>query len=182
VKHPGPPTAEALGVSRETEPRLRAYLDLLMRWNQRINLVAPAPAESLWQRHILDSAQLLPLLPAGDGPFVDLGSGGCFPGLVLAAATGWPTHLVESDKRKCAFLLEAARAMGLANVAVHARRIEDAALPPAAVLTARAFTGLSALLRHAHRLLAPGGVALFPKGRTAEQELAEATRLWRFRL
>ncbi len=180
VKHSRLALPPAADVSRETLDRLRNFLALLKRWNQTINLVAPAPTETLWQRHVLDSLQLLPLLPPGDGPLVDLGSGGGFPGLVLAIASGRPTHLVESDKRKAAFLQQAAGALGLASVGIHPRRIEDAALPPAAVLTARALAPLTALLPHAHRLLAPGGIALFPKGRTAEAELAEATRAWTF--
>jgi 16S rRNA (guanine(527)-N(7))-methyltransferase RsmG len=169
---------EALGVSRETEAQLREYLALLQRWNSRINLVADREPESWWQRHVLDSLQLFPLLPTAEGVLVDLGSGAGFPGLVLAAASGRETHLVESDRRKCAFLIEAARTMGLTRTHIHPSRIEAARLPPAAVVSARALAALPILLGHAHRLLAPGGMALFPKGRTAEQELTAAARDW----
>lgn len=161
--------------------RLEAFLDLLLRWNARINLVAERDPAAIRSRHIADSLQLLPLLPAGDAPIGDLGSGGGFPGLVLAIAADRPTHLVESDRRKAAFLTEAAARLGLARVQVHARRLEDAALPPLAALTARALAPLSDLLPHAARLLAPDGVAIFPKGRTAEAELTAALPHWTVR-
>lgn len=170
------------GVSRETEAKLREFLALLQRWNARINLVADRDEESLWQRHVLDSLQLAPLLPSGGGPIVDLGSGAGFPGLILALASNRPTHLVESDRRKAAFLIEAARTLGLSEVKIHPTRIEAAILPPAAVVSARALAPLPDLLRHAQRLLAPGGTALFPKGRTAEQELTAAAQGWNMRV
>ena len=119
-----PLTAAALGVAAETEAKLREFAALLLRWNRRINLVATHNAEEAWHRHVLDSLQLLALLPPGEGPLTDLGSGAGFPGLVLAAASGRETHLVEADKRKSAFLLEAARAMGLTRVRVHAARMD----------------------------------------------------------
>ncbi len=169
------------GVSRETETRLRDYLSLLMRWNTRINLVARAEPELLWQRHILDSVQLLPLLPTGPGPLVDLGSGAGFPGLVLALLSDRETHLVEADRRKCAFLQEAARSLGVTCVTIHTTRIEAARPPPALALSARALAPLPILLGHARRLLAPEGIALFPKGRTATEELTAAAADWTMR-
>ncbi len=160
--------------------RLDTFLDLLLRWNGRINLVAQRDPESIRQRHIADSLQLLPLLPSGDGPLADLGSGGGFPGLVLAMAVTRPVHLVESDRRKAAFLTEAAARLGLSHVRVLPSRIEDVALPPISVLTARALAPLSALLPHAARMLAPDGIAIFPKGRTAEAEILAAQPEWHF--
>jgi len=168
--------AGTLDVSRETEARLRDYLRLLLSWNVRINLVASAPEEDLWHRHVLDSWQLLPLLP--DGPLVDLGSGGGLPGIVIAIGREQETHLVEADRRKCAFLMEASRALGLGHVRVHPERIEAARLPPIQVVTARALAPLEKLLPHAARILAPGGIAVFPKGRNAEAELTAATSHW----
>lgn len=166
----------SLDVSRETEERLRAYLRLLLNWNARINLIAAAPEEEIWQRHVLDSWQLLPLLPAG--PLADLGSGGGLPGLVIAIGREEETHLVESDRRKAAFLMEAARSLGLTHVRVHPARIEAARLPPLRVVTARALAPLADLLGHAARILASGGVAVFPKGRNAEAELTAAAPHW----
>lgn len=175
--------ASDFGVSRETDQGLGDYLALLRRWTARINLVADAPDAMLWERHIIDSLQLAPLLAdARPGPLVDLGSGAGFPGLVLAAATGCETHLIESDRRKCAFLTEAVRTLGLTQVHIHPSRIEATILPPAAIVTARALAPLATLLPHAHRILAPDGIAVFPKGRTAEQELTEAAPAWMMRI
>ena len=169
----------ALGVSRETEARLEDFLALLLKWNARINLVAERDAAVLRGRHIADSLQLLPLLPKGQGEAADLGTGGGFPGLVLAIAdTGRRWNLVESDRRKAAFLLAASAELGLSHVSVHAERIEAVALPPLALVTARALAPLTVLLGHAARLLAPGGTAIFPKGRTAEAELTAAQADW----
>ena len=163
-----------LDVSRETEERLQAYLATLAEWNRRINLVAAASSVEWRQRHVEDSLQLLPLVPEG-GVLADLGSGGGLPGLILAAALpDRDVHLVESDQRKCAFLIEAARRMGLRQVKVHPKRIEVVSLPPIAGLTARALAPLARLLPSAERLLALDGVAIFPKGRGAETEIAEA--------
>lgn len=151
---------------------------LVERWNPRINLVSRADVADLRQRHIEDSAQLLPLLPDGDGPAADLGSGAGFPGLVLAILTQRPWHLVEVDRRKAAFLAAAAGELGLDHVRIHVARIEDVVLPPLALVTARALAPLPELLAHAARLLAPEGVALFPKGRAAQDELTAARAGW----
>jgi len=170
----------ALAPDPARDARLAAYRDLLLRWNATINLVSAKTAAELDERHIADSLQLVPLLPE-DGPIADLGSGGGLPGIVIAAALpDREIHLVESDKRKCAFLIEAAGTLGLAKVKVHARRIEQAALPPIAAVTARALAPLPALLGHAAGLLAPGGIAVLPKGRSAEQELTSASAHWHF--
>jgi 16S rRNA (guanine527-N7)-methyltransferase len=171
-----------LDVSRETEAALRVFVDLLLHWNRRLNLISAPSAEDLWRRHVLDSLQLVPLLPTGAGTLVDLGSGAGFPGLVLAMATGREAHLVEADKRKAAFLTHAAARLGIDNVTVHAVRVEDAGLPKTPLLTARALAPLPKLLHHAHRLLAPGGTALFPKGRRAEEELTAASGDWMMRV
>lgn len=175
-----PPPAPTLDAA--TIARLDAFTDLLLRWNSRINLVADRDAEAVRTRHIADSLQLLPLLPAGEGEVGDLGSGGGFPGLVLAIASHRPFHLVESDRRKAAFLTEAAARLGLAHVQIHPMRIDAARLPPLAALTARALAPLPELLPHAARLLAPDGIALFLKGRTAEDELTAALMHWKLRV
>ena len=164
------------------EARLGAYAALLERWTQRINLVSRGDAASIWQRHVQDSLRLLPLLPAGVTRGIDLGSGAGLPGLVLALATGLRFDLVEADRRKAAFLQEAQRVTG-ANVAVHCARIEQVGLAPAGLVTARALAPLPALLTLAAPLLAPGGVALFPKGARAAAEIAAARDAgWRFEL
>lgn len=179
MKHPLPPETD---VSCETRERLETYLALLGRWNAHINLVGPTPPEGWWTRHVEDALQLVTLLPDGEGSVADLGSGAGLPGLILAACVTRPVHLVESDHRKCAFLREAAREMALPHVTIHAIRIEAVRLPALAAVTARALAPLAILLRHANLLLASGGIALFPKGRTAEAELTEATPHWHMKL
>lgn len=173
-------------VSRETSARIETYLALLGRWNPRINLVSRSTLADAWHRHAADSAQLWRLAPSNAGTWLDLGSGAGFPGLVIAAiaAEKLPAlafHLVESDQRKAAFLVTAAREMGLsARAMVHARRIED--LPPvhADVLSARALAPLTALLPMVEKHRRPEGTALFPKGATVHKEIAEASEHWRF--
>lgn len=171
--------AAAAGVSRETFERLSAYIDLLRRWNERIDLVAPSTMADPWRRHMLDSAQIAPLLPPCAGRrLVDLGSGAGFPGLVLAILGVGEVHLVESDHRKAAFLREAARVTAT-PVTVHAVRAEGRPVTEADVVTARALAPLARLLPLAAPLLKTGGVAVFPKGRQVDNELTEAARHWK---
>ncbi len=164
------------GVSRETLARLATHLNLLARWQKRINLVGPATLADPWRRHVLDSAQLAPLIPAG-ARLADLGSGAGFPGLVLAIMRGGPVDLIESDARKAAFLHEAARAAE-APAAVHNARAETLALK-ADIVAARACAPLDRLIGLALPLLAPGGICLFLKGARVEAELEAARARWR---
>ena len=173
-----------LDLPRATLDRLEALDALVRRWTERINLVAPSTLPDLWTRHIADSAQLWSLAPAGLETWADLGSGGGFPGLVIAALTADAGHprvtLIESDGRKCAFLRTAARELGL-SVTVLDRRVEAAAPQGAAVVSARALAPLPALLPLVARHLAPGGIALLPKGRDFAAELDAARAAgWRF--
>lgn len=165
----------------DVNQRLSLYEDLLQQWNARINLVADASPDIIRRRHIEDCLQLVPLLPEGAITLADLGAGAGLPGLILAIACPIRVHLVESDRRKAAFLTEAAARLGLTRVTVHASRIEAVSLPPLQVVTARALAPLENLLPHAARLLAPGGIALFPKGRSARAELTAAAAAWTFR-
>jgi 16S rRNA (guanine527-N7)-methyltransferase len=174
--------AEITGVSRETIARLEAYAAALHRWQPAINLVGPKTLPDLWSRHMLDSAQLVPLIPHTARRLVDLGSGAGFPGLVLAVMTALEVHLIESDTRKATFLREAARAVGVADrVTIHAKRAEAAVLPgdgTADVITARALAPLETLLPLAARFWVPGTLGLFPKGKRYEQELTAAKYAW----
>jgi 16S rRNA (guanine527-N7)-methyltransferase len=177
---------EGLDVSRETSERLERYADLVKRWNPKINLVSRASLDQLWTRHIIDSAQLFALRPTDARHWADLGSGGGFPGLVIAAlaaeaAPDLRVTLVESDSRKAAFLATAARELGL-TVTVKPERIEALAPLGADVLSARALAPLDTLLGYASRHLAPAGRALFPKGARAEEEIAAARKHWAFDL
>jgi 16S rRNA (guanine527-N7)-methyltransferase len=159
------------------EARLLAFTDLLLRWNASLNLIAPRDVEVIRERHIEDSLQLVPLMPAGVARGIDLGTGGGFPGLILAIATGVPFDLVESDRRKASFLRTAVLETA-APATVHCCRIEDTALAPAPLVTARALAPLPRLLPLAARLLTPDGVCLLLKGAKAEEELAAAGADW----
>ncbi len=159
------------GVSRETLDRLIRYAEALQRWQARINLVGRDTLRDLWRRHMLDSAQLLPLIPSQARRLIDLGSGAGFPGLVLAVLGVPEVHLVEADARKCVFLREAARVAESANVTVHNRRIEAMPAVPFDVVTARALAPIGVLFELAGRFAGPGTVYLFPRGRGVDEEL-----------
>ena len=170
-----------LDVSRETRLALNRYVGLLLRWNRTVNLISRTDERHIWERHIADCLQLLPLLKSPLKKGIDLGSGAGFPGLILALASGVHFDLIEADHRKSAFLREAARITG-APAQVHAVRIEAAALEPATLITARACAPLSRLLDMAAPLLAPGGQCLFLKGENAAAELTHAEAKWQMQV
>ena len=175
-----------LDVSRETLDRLEQYEALVRKWNPAINLVSPRSLTELRSRHIADSAQLCALGPRDRGIWADLGSGGGFPGLVVAIlarelSPDLHTVLVESDRRKAAFLMTAARELDL-STRVLAERIEKLDPFGATVLSARALAPLAVLLGFAERHLAPEGICVFPKGETWRDELDEARKVWSFDL
>lgn len=171
-----------VNVSRESLNRLRIYVDLLLSWQQRINLIGPSTLSDVWNRHVSDALQLLPLL--GDRPLkiADLGSGAGLPGLVLAIAGGHTVHLYESNGKKAAFLRQAIRATQ-APAHVHQTRIEmigkERDVPAVDVVTARALAPLTHLLELAEPFLALGAWGLFHKGQDVDSELTAATRCWR---
>lgn len=160
-----------------SDARLRLFAALVEKWSPKINLVSKADFPHIWERHIQDSLRLLPHIPPGTPRAIDLGSGAGFPGLVLCIATAIPFELIESDSRKAAFLTEAAR-QTQAPAKIHNSRIEATIIPPAPLITARALAPLDKLLALAAPHLAPGGICLFPKGRTATDELTLAAPLW----
>jgi 16S rRNA (guanine527-N7)-methyltransferase len=173
-------------VSRETMQRLESFESLVRHWNTAINLVSSSSLPDLWQRHIVDSAQLFPLCPRSARKWVDFGSGGGFPGIVVAilAKDIMPdlnVTLVEADLRKATFLRQAAQSLGLQCIVI-SQRAES--VPPllADVVSARALTSLSGLLAHAERHLQPDGLAVFPKGERFAEEVAEARQHWSFDL
>jgi 16S rRNA (guanine527-N7)-methyltransferase len=172
-------------VSRETTVRLEAYVGLLLLWQAKTNLVASSTLPNLWTRHISDSLQLLALAPDAK-IWVDLGSGGGFPGVVLACALaetpGAMVHLVERNAKKAAFLREALRITGAAGT-VHLADIGDSVdsfAGRADCVTARAVAPLHQLIGFAEPLVGKGAKALFLKGQDVEVELTEATKYWKF--
>lgn len=174
----------ALDVSRGTLERLEVLVDELLRWNTRINLIGRDTAGLVWSRHVEDSIQTFRCWSGQGSRWVDLGSGGGFPGLVVAAlaaeeAPGLSVTLIEADARKAAFLAQAGRAMGV-PVEVRAARVEAAAGAVGEVVSARALAPLPKLLALAFPHLTAGAQAIFPKGRTFRSEIEEARRTWAF--
>ena len=158
--------------------RLKAYADILADWNALHNLVARSTLPDLWHRHLLDSAQLAPLIPPEARTLADLGSGAGFPGLVLAALRpGLSVSLHEATTKKCAFLRAAADRMGLA-VTIENARMEDMPHRPFDVVTARACAPLPQLLGYAQGFIGPNTVCLFLKGQNVGAELTEAHKYW----
>ncbi|MGQ0609601.1 MAG: 16S rRNA (guanine(527)-N(7))-methyltransferase RsmG [Paracoccaceae bacterium] len=175
-----------LDVSRETVERLVNLEALVLKWTPTVNLVSRASMAEIWTRHILDSAQIGRLAGAEGNDWVDLGSGGGFPALVVAAMAKeqWPNRrftLVESDARKAAFLMQAIRSLDL-PATVRVARIEGLAPLGADILTARALAPLPDLLAHANRHLARPGRAFFPKGTAHQEEIVSARARWQFDL
>lgn len=170
-------------VSRETEDRLDRFIALLREWQTKTNLVAPSTLPHLWTRHIADSLQLVDLAPAAKR-WADLGSGGGFPGVVLACAmagtSGASVHLVERIAKKAAFLREAIRVTTSSGI-VHLAEIGDNVdriTGPVDCVTARALAPLHQLIGFAEPLMRQGAKALFPKGQDVEAELTEAAKYW----
>ena len=170
-------------VSRETEARLDRYVALLREWQAKTNLVSPSTLPHLWTRHISDSLQLLALAPAAK-VWADLGSGGGFPGVVLACAMaeipGATVHLVERNAKKAAFLREALRVTNSPGI-VHLTDIGDnvdSVVGKVDCVTARAVAPLHQLIGFAEPLVRQGAKALFLKGQDVEAELTEATKYW----
>jgi 16S rRNA (guanine527-N7)-methyltransferase len=171
-------------VSRETEARLDRYVDLLREWQAKTNLVASSTLPNLWTRHISDSLQLLALAPSAK-IWADLGSGGGFPGVVLACALaekpGATVHLIERNAKKAAFLREALRVtdspgiVHLADIGDNVDRITG----PVDCVSARALAPLHQLIGFAEPLVRRGAKALFLKGQDVEAELTEATKYWK---
>ena len=167
-------------VSRETIDCLIQYASDLKKWNRKINLVSPQTIDSLWSRHFLDSLQLAMFAEPNLTNWVDMGAGGGFPGLVLAAhfaETATQFTLLESDQRKSTFLRTVSRNMGL-NVKVIADRIEDIPSIGADMVTARALAPLDKLLQYGKRHAVDHAKFIFPKGKNWQSELTIAQENW----
>lgn len=170
-------------VTAETEGRLDRFVALLRQWQAKTNLVAPSTLADLWTRHIADSLQLLTIAPDAKR-WVDLGSGGGFPGMALACAlagtAGATVQLVERNAKKAAFLREAVRVTATPAVVNLAEiwDIVDRFAGNADCVTARALAPLHQLIGYAEPLVRQGAKALFLKGQDVEAELTEATKYW----
>lgn len=161
------PEADAAALSR-----LDRLAVLLAEENSRQNLVSSASLGEVWRRHIADSAQLLAHVPRETGPWLDLGTGAGFPGLVIAALRpAMRVVMVESRKRRCEWLTRAATELGLERAEVVCSQLERVEAFPAAVISARAFAPLDRLLAVAGRFSTNETLWLLPKGRSARQEL-----------
>ena len=173
-------------VSRETFVKLEQFTALVEKWNPHINLVSKSTIPGIWNRHIVDSAQLFQF--ANDEPkaWLDIGSGGGFPGIVMAVIAQEKSPntrftFIESDQRKSTFLRTAARELGL-QVEILAERVEDVPPQKADVVTARALAALSDLFPYLQRHLADDGCAILPKGKTYQDEIRAARQDWRFEI
>lgn len=180
-------SVHSVPVSRETQERFQIYADYLIRWNKKINLVSPSTIEHIWSRHILDSVQLSRLAAEDAQHWIDLGSGGGLPGLLVAAVRlesnpNFNMTLVDSDSRKCAFMAEAARAMAvpvaIKNQRLEASRVTSLSSQRFEVISARALAPLKKLLDYAAPFLEKDSVCLFPKGKNRLAELEEARQTW----
>lgn len=174
---------DELSVSRETREMLVDFSQELPRWSKSINLIAPSTATNIWRRHILDSAQILLAAPRDLASWCDLGSGGGLPGLVVAiiltTRPGTQITLIESDRRKAAFLKLMAVRYGL-QAEVRQERIEESAPVSSQIVSARALAPLQNLLPLVVRHLHPTGMALLLKGKEADSEVELARRKWHF--
>lgn len=177
--------SELIGnVSRETLDRLRAFENIVLKWTSKINLVSRQDREVIWDRHILDSLQIYDVAPDIFSHWVDIGSGGGFPGVVVAilSEASHPQSkitMIESDARKAAFLRAALRETGAKGVVIN-DRIENVPPQNADVISARALTELSGLMDLAYPHMSAGGTCIFPKGAKWRTELSEAKSKWMF--
>ena len=172
-----------VNVSRETMEKLEHLCALIIKWTKAINLIAPKSVHELWERHIVDSAQVFHCSPCEWSRWIDLGSGGWLPALVVAIIDQRKRSmtLIESDKRKCLFLKTARRELDL-NINVINSRILDVDIAKADIISARALAPLTELLTYADQFLHRDGIAIFPKGIRHQEELDEATKKWKFDL
>ena len=177
---------ERFNVSRETMEKLSAYESLLRKWNKSINLVAPGTISQMWDRHFADSAQLLAMTEKNPVSWTDLGSGGGFPGAVIAVLAGkarpeLAVTLIESDQRKAAFLRAVSRETEVPFTVINSR-IEEAEPQNSRVVSARALAPLDQLLGYVQRHMGQEGIALLSKGSGAVSEVEQARKTWSFTL
>jgi 16S rRNA (guanine527-N7)-methyltransferase len=168
---------DSLAVSRETLAQIEAFSAYVIAENEHQNLISRASEAQIWQRHLLDSAQLLRHLPA-KGPWLDLGSGPGFPGIVLALMAPEPIILVESRSKRVSFLERMIADFSLSHVQVHGASLESLATMKVSGIVARAFAPLTKIFALAHRFAVDDTVWVLPKGRSAQHELDAVRSFW----
>ncbi len=165
-------------VSRETFERLSLYHDLLLKWQSKVNLISPDTISSTWNRHFLDAIQIFPMIDPAK-KIIDMGTGGGFPGMVIAIAGASNVHLIESDTKKILFLREVARITNT-SVTIHHARMEDAVTDSADIIVSRACSPLASLLSLASHYVSHETICLFHKGKNYSKELEDALLHWNF--
>lgn len=166
---------DRFGFTNEAIDNLKIYVELLLKWNKSINLIGKSTEDDIWERHILDSAQLVKYLPARDLVITDFGSGAGLPGMVLAAFGVREVNLIESDNKKCIFLGEAKRVMSLTNAVIHNKRIENMTPIRSDIITSRAFSSISSILEMSERYIYKETLHIMLKGGKVTAELDEVT-------
>ena len=159
--------------------KLQTYQTLLLKWQKSVNLVSNSTIADSWNRHFIDSAQLAKYITKPNPRVVDIGSGGGFPGLVLAMMLDGEFHLVESDKKKCIFLSEVSRETGT-NIIIHNDRIETVSISDIDYITSRACANVSQIFNLSEKLVSRGTEYLLLKGKTHRIEIDEAKKEWQF--
>ena len=168
-------------VPRETWDRLDSYVAMLLEEMDHQNLIAESTREHIWARHIVDSAQLLTLVPepAADASWIDLGSGAGLPGMVVAILSGYHVTMIEMRRKRIDFLHQVVGALGLANASVFGGKVEQARLDtPATVVSARAYAPMEKLIASAAHLTDFSTLWVLPKGQNYKNELEIARTLW----
>ncbi len=170
-------------VPRETMDQLICYSDLLVKWQKSINLVSDTTIDDMWCRHFYDSAQLIDLIEKGKGSLniLDVGSGAGFPGLVLSVLGAGKVHLIESNRKKCAFMKQVIQKTGI-DAIVHNERVEKISNSSIDLITSRACADLDKLLSLTANLITPKTECLFLKGEKAEEEIKHASKKWDFKV
>lgn len=166
-------------LSPEVLSKLQTYQSLLLKWQKSLNLVAESTLEDVWKRHFIDSGQLAKLITKTNPVVVDIGSGGGFPGLVLAMMLEGEFHLIESDRKKCIFLSEVSRETKT-NVTIHNDRIETTSFDHVDYITSRACKKVSQCFSWTERIVSHGTKCLFLKGKNYSIEIDEAKNDWHF--
>ena len=168
-------------ITEESFSLLQQYMELLLKWNKKINLVSKKITyDELWQRHILDSAQIIKYIPKNCKKIVDLGSGGGLPAIIIAIIGNYNISVIESDQRKCAFMREASSRFNL-NIEIINSRIEDASIFDVDVITSRALAPLTKLFEYSYPFNKKNNYMLFLKGQNVLEEIKEASISWDFK-